>query len=360
MPIPHFTLRQVGVGDGAVADCTAVPTPALLFHDVAGPPPNQAAYLLYGIEGETTCRLTLAARPQTTQVAFANGLFYYAVYDAVGSHYVIWQDDGLGHGRALPFTQTPIGDLNLTHFRFLVAGDGAQLAWSLSTYEGGEWQTAHNQLWAADMDGLNLRQLRDHRDNGGNSYYDPIRFTAEGRLLYAHQPLGLGGRWNGFVGRYQNLYQLDLNGDEPELIFACDWLLCLGDVSADGRYLVYTDPTARVIHLVTWAGDLVQSITPPGQAYAGYPTFADDGRLFFTSADFDASFNTVPGYLSVLSPPYNGPAEIFHQADNLTIISQIAGNNLLYRQDYEITRLNLALPHEIVQFVGGRFQGALP
>lgn len=359
-PMPQFRLRQQGVDGADVVNCPALATPALLFQDTEEAPPGQATYLLYPPANDALCRLTLVATPRTGQIGLANGLLYYAVYEEAAGHFVIWEDDGVGNGRPLPFTQTAVADFNNSYFRFLVAEDGARLAWSLSSYEGGEGQTSHNQMWLAEIDGRDLRQLYDRREDGGFSYVEPLRFTGDGRLLFAHQPLGLGGSWDRFVGRYQTVYQIDLAGGNPALLFACDQLLCLGDISADGRYLALTDESARRIQIVTWEGELVQTVIPPGQDYVGYPTFAADGRLFFTSADFDASYNSAPGYLSVMVPPYTEAAQLFYQADNLTVISQIMGNHLLYWQQYEMALLDLAPPHGIVQFANGRFEAALP
>jgi len=332
----------------------------LLFSDTEEAPPGQATYLRYSLSQHELCRLTLAGQPKTGQIMAANGHLYYTVYDWDAESYTIWQDNGRGRSRSLSFATTAVSDQFNSYFRFLVAPDGRTVVWSLFEYEGGAEQTVRNRLWISASDGRDTRLLLDEREDGGMSYYDPLRLTADGQLLLAYQPLGLGGHWSSFNGRYQNLSQLDLDNLNRQLIFTCETLLCLGDIAPDGRTLAHTDVTAGTINLITWEGEHIQSITPPGRDYLGYPTFAEDGRLFFTSADFNAAGHPAPGYLSVITPPYTSPAEIFYQADQLATVQYIGSDYLFYWQDSGFAALELRPPHAIWHYESAQFQAFLP
>ena len=359
-PPPWFVTTSIDIDGAAVEPCATPSKTVLLFGDTEEAPPGQATFLRHSLSQHELCRLTLAGQPQTGQIIGAGGYLYYAVYDWEADSYTIWQDNGLGRSRPLPFTTTAVADQFSSYFRFLVTPNSQTLIWSLFEYEGGAEDTVRNRLWMSASDGRNIRLLLDEREDGGMSYYDPLRLTVDGQLLLAYQPLGLGGHWSSFNGRYQKIYQLDLVDLSQQLIFDCETLLCLADIAPDGRTLAYTDVTAGTINLITWEGEQIQAITPPGRNYLGYPTFAEDGRLFFTSADLDTNNKAAPGYLSLLMPPYTGPAEIFCQADDLTTVHQISGDHLLYWHNFSIARLDLRPPHAIWQHESGRFQAFLP
>jgi hypothetical protein len=254
-----------------------------------------------------------------------------------------------------------------SYFLFLVAPDGRSLVWSVAAAvaaaavaaaDEGERMTGYLMQYA-QLDEQGRRRLLQEWEQDNFSYYEPLRFTADGRLLYAHQPLGLGGWWGNFHGNYQNLYQLDLAQEgEPELLFACDTLLCLGDISADGHRLAYT--LNNQIYVAAVDGAWMQTVAPLSADYAGYPTFAPDGRLFFSSADLDADYNAAPDYIALLQPPYDGPAEIFHQADNLTVVNAIVGDYLYFWQNHDAARIGLERPHEITHYRGATLRGWLP
>jgi outer membrane protein assembly factor BamB len=354
---PLFVFAERPIGDRDIPLCLVLSAPALLFDDIEEAFPGQASSLLLDLTSNELCRLVWADWPQSRHIQFVDGFFYYAAFDDDESAYFVWQDDGRGEGQPLPFTKTVVREQYASYFLFLVAPDGRSLVWSVAADEG-ERMTGYLMQYA-QLDGQRPRRLLQTREQGSFSYYEPLRFTADGRLLYAHQPLGLGGWWGNFHGNYQNLYQLDLSqSGEPELLFACDTLLCLGDISADGRYLAYT--LNNQIYVAAVRGELIQTVAPPGADYAGYPTFVADGRLFFSSADLDADGDAAPGYIALLQPPYAGQAEIFYQADNLTVINAIVGDYLYFWQDHDAARIGLERPHEITHYRGATLRGWLP
>lgn len=87
-------------------------------------------------------------------------------------------------------------DLDLTMHpglsSFLMSSDGAQLAWA--TAEFGE--AIVSELWMAHLDGSNPRLVErsdPSRPELTSFVLQPYRWTADGDLVYAWQPIGLGG-----------------------------------------------------------------------------------------------------------------------------------------------------------------------
>jgi hypothetical protein len=141
-----------------------------------------------------------------------------------------------------------------------------------------------------------------------------VRFSTTGEtLVYTLQPIGLGGIWSAFVGRYDNLYTIPVTGGEPALVYDC---------AADGRFLCIGDfhmfrdqaPTLAIVDaeagtvVVRGDGQVINTL-PVDAGYVAYPTFSPGGELIFYSADLSEA-DILPAAASVhRSAPPTAPAE---------------------------------------------------
>ena len=63
-------------------------------------------------------------------------------------------------------------------------------------------------LWIGNGNAGNPVTVFEGMAVGENRIATPVRFTADGQtLFFTWQPMGLGGGWSSFVGRYDNLYR---------------------------------------------------------------------------------------------------------------------------------------------------------
>ena len=205
--------------------------------------------------------------------------------------------------------------------QFTVAADGSRLAWSQSQPVGGEANPMglSSTMWLADAGGANAMTAFVDIIGGPNHIATPIRFTGDGQTLYfTWQPIGLGGAWSSFNGRYDNIYRLPAAGGNWEVVFDCadrQLFLCIGDFKDDGT-LAYID-AERAIHVVGPDGAEVAAITTADD-YAGYPTFNADGDLFYSTAVLPQDDSAVPfpspGTVYRVAAPYTGSPEVVASA----------------------------------------------
>jgi hypothetical protein len=139
-----------------------------------------------------------------------------------------------------------------------------------------------------------------------------VRFSADnGTLYFTYQPMGLGGAWSSFTGRYDNLYALRLDGTaEPTLLFDCQddhITMCIGDfyeVDNQMANLAYVDNTGVVI--IDGQGQVVNTLVV-NHDYVGFPTFGPAGDLIFYGADLDegpgAQLQPEMGIIYRVAPP---------------------------------------------------------
>ncbi|MGW8319880.1 MAG: hypothetical protein ACWGPS_11585 [Candidatus Promineifilaceae bacterium] len=201
-----------------------------------------------------------------------------------------------GSQEVLPFTAVNLEDALLSH-DFVVSPDGSRIAWSASSAGPDFSGPPESKMWVASMDGSDVVMPLPPlvTESGGPSRaITPVRFSADNSTLYfAYQPMGLGGAWSSFVGRYDNLYALRLNSEaEPALLYDCqdDFIvLCIGDfyeVENQMANLAYV--TDKNVVIINGQGDVVNTLTV-NHDYVGFPTFGPGAELIFYGADLDQS-----------------------------------------------------------------------
>jgi len=175
-------------------------------------------------------------------------------------------------------------------------------------------------MWLADMDGTkSVILLREERSGDVERWTPvPVRFSDDNStLFYTQQPLGIGGIWNAYIGRYDNLYALHLATDaEPELVFDCAGeqnRLCIGDfIETEGQVTSLAYVEGRSVFIINGAGALLNTIALEDD-YVGYPMFGPSGELVFYGADLDegpnASIMPLMGTIYRVAPP-TAPHEV--------------------------------------------------
>lgn len=206
--------------------------------------------------------------------------------------------------------------------RFAVAADESRLAWSRMATQDATATAMQGSLWIGTADGSAATPIFENQLGGELRIVTPLRFTADDATLYfTWEPIGLGGAWNGFNGRYDNLYRVPVAGGAPEKVFDCadmGLFLCAGDFLDDGT-VAYID-TNRVIHVARPDGVELAAI-PTTAEYAGYPTFSPTGDLYYSEAVLLANNPNVavpaPGTVYRLAAPYSGAPALVATADGL-------------------------------------------
>jgi hypothetical protein len=284
--------------------CLDIPRPAAVFSVTAG------RYLITNPMARASCYTTLDGE--------LSGRFQ-AVHDAV--FYTILQNDELiikrlandGTATLLSFTAVNLDDVLLNH-SFVVSPDGGHIAWSAASAGADYAGPEVSNMWVSSIDGDEIvAPLPELQSTGENRQaLVPVRFSADNStLFYTLQPIGLGGAWSSFVGRYDNLYALRLHADSPpELIFECTGeqpILCIGDffeVGGQVSALSYVD--GKTVMVINGSGDNLNTIQLSDD-YVGYPTFSPGGELLFygamLSTDPQASIMPVAGTIYRVAPP---------------------------------------------------------
>jgi hypothetical protein len=334
-PLPTSTSAPTPPATASVGYCPQIKRPALLFPgDEYGT--EKGHLLLFDFTSQAECQVPFyPALTYRYDLVSAAGHIYYPVFDPATQATVIWHFDTGGTSRPLPFTrlnkQSPVDQL------FVPSSDGRLIAWAQNetNYEVNPPLTSSN-LWVAQIDGSNQRPLLTKYQNSAERGLELIRFSPDNQTLYfALQPLSSGGGRYAFTGRYDNLYHIPVTGGQPELVFACpkDELDCIGDIAPDGQAFVYTQTNdllpdgslnGGVIQVQSLDGALINTLTPPGVNYVGYPFFGPAGDLAFFSAKLVDSGKgfllTRPGYISLVAPPYTGQPQTIFSDDSVGLL----------------------------------------
>lgn len=308
--------------------CKRVPRPALLLMD------RGEYYITDQMSGDA-CQFAFPGElPGLIQQGGES--IYYHEMDFTTQSAVVMRLAPDGTATALPFTE--IGP-PAQFLHYVVSPDGRQVAWSAS--RPGDDNQAVSDLWLAGTDGEGLVQLIGGLPAEENRFAIPIRFSVDGQTLYfALQPLGVGGSWVSFSGRYDSLHAVPTSGGQPAERFRCPEgnLLCLGDFKENGEDITvaYTDSANKTIYLLLGDdGETVNQFSFPLADFLGYPTFGPGGELAFyvaTLAEHADGYPVPrPGTVYVLQPPDEGEPQPVKSDDSVaTIIGWLDSERLVY------------------------------
>lgn len=295
--------------------CPDVPRPALLLF-------TGTAYELNNPLSGERCKVPLPAEDLGAEFV-AGDRIYFMQRDMDAASAVISRLDPDGTIEPLATTEAT-GDLYYL-MQYTVASDESRLAWSQAKpQDDPSSMELLTTMWIGTADGNDAMTVFEDVSGGQNRLATPIRFSADAQtLFFTWQPIGLGGVWSAFNGRYDNLYRMPAAGGELEKIFDCDDLelfLCVGDFRDDGT-LAYID-LDRVVHVLESNGTELAAITTDGD-YAGYPTFNADGDLFYTTAVVPTDSETFPlpspGTIYRVAAPYTGEPSLVAQSPGLLV-----------------------------------------
>jgi len=246
-----------------------------------------------------------------------NGSVFYTVLK--DDQFVVKRINRDGTSSLLTFTAVNRDDALLYH-SFIVSHDGSHVAWSATSagpdYAGPEV----SNMWMAGIDGTEMVNLLSEEHSGDENRQTPVpvRFSEDNNtLFYTLQPIGMGGMWNAFVGRYDNLYAKRLGTEaEPTLIFDCAGeqnILCIGDfIELEGQVTTLAYVEGGSVAILNGAGTVLNTLNLEDD-YVGYPTFGPTGELVFYGADLDegpnASIMPLNGTIYRVAPP-TAPYEV--------------------------------------------------
>lgn len=192
----------------------------------------------------------------------------------------------------------------------------------------------------AGTDGVRQEQLLTGIPATANRVIVPIRFSPDGQKLhYALQPLGIGGSWVSFGGRYDSLYVIPTAGGQPTEIFQCppDGLLCLGDFAGEGDALrvAHTDMAKKTIYILAADGVTINEFSFPDADFLGYPSFGPSGELAFYVAAIGEHVDGFPvpqpGTVYRVQPPYDGEPQPVKSGDSVaTLMGWLDTEHLVY------------------------------
>jgi hypothetical protein len=306
-------------GSGPTAAlCPEIARPAVLLFI-----PGQDYVLVDPASGQS-CDLVLPD-PAPGLLEIANGELYYHARE--GDNLTVKRLRADGTAEALAFTTTNAVE-QAVYQDFAVSPDGRYIAWSAAGNKADEPSTIVSNLWVAEVaTGAVTAHIEEFSRQGelpGAYALVPVRFSANGEtLFYSRQPIGIGGSWIAFVGRYSDLFATPSTGGVLTPVFECAAndapLLCLGDFAElDGQVttLVYTKDQAKEITVLNGAGETLNTIVVDAE-YVGYPTMSESGELAFYTATLGESFpNPAEATLSRVAPP-TAPAEVAASDPNL-------------------------------------------
>jgi hypothetical protein len=291
--------------------CPEVPRPALVMFD-------GRQYLIVDPASQERCAFDFPGEtPGGMQVA--GDALYYAEYGGGSGGGQVWRLGADGSAAPLAFTFAKQQTSNLLGFR--VSDDGSLIAWSAGRAGAG---TTTSDLWVAGVGGENPVALVTDQEAAENRMLVPIRFSADGATLYyALQPIGIGGAWPSFSGRYDSVFAIPVAGGEPLLLADCPTeglFMCVGDVTQYGT-IAYTDVNAHEIVVRDQAGEVIGRI-PYAAEYAGYPTFSPGGHLAFYTAELEDDPESgvptaAPGNLYFIGAPYQGEPGLLVTGDGV-------------------------------------------
>ena len=284
--------------------------------------PGDDYYALFDLASGESCPLAFAeAIPGMVAIAQNDYFVASRTTGAEGQATVIrrYMPDGTVEELAYTMVGTPAGAaLPAELVAFTVSDDARLIAWSVLGPSGGS-DLPTTSLSIADLETGDVLGGVAPEVGEAPLALVPIRFSEDGSVLYhALQPVGLGGIWSSYVGRYHNLYAIATDGSgTPERIFDCADLglgLCLGDffvVDSMVTALAYVDREAGAVVIQNGAGEVLNTFKA-GAEYVGYPTWGPGGELVYYAADLsdDPAASPLPemGLLQRVAPP-TAPAE---------------------------------------------------
>ena len=323
---PQPTVEAATAEPEASAEATTEPVAAVLCPEVARPAvllTTGTSFELHDPLGGTRCVLPI---PEDIGLeAIAGDSVYFHQRDVDAQTIMVARVGPDGVVETLPGTQGTGDTYNLQ--QFAVAPDESRLAWSSAAPESADNPMALvSTLWIGNGNAGNPVTVFEGMAVGENRIATPVRFTADGQtLFFTWQPMGLGGGWSSFVGRYDNLYRVSVTGGEPQKVFDCadqQLFLCIGDFRDDGL-LAYVDQ-ARAIR-VGGPGGAGAATIPTVGGYAGYPSFSPSGDLVYSTAalpaDNSAVFAPAPGAIYRVTAPYTGEPQMVASAVGLLTVA---------------------------------------
>lgn len=270
--------------------CPEIPRPALGMEVLRQE--HQIIDVFVDPESGATCEPDLPEEVGRYQAA--GDALYYAIEE--NGQLFVKQLSAAG-GQLLPFTAVDVQGPHHAYHTFIVSPDGTTLAWAAgATADDGSGET-ESQMWVGETTTGDawtpLPPYLSGDPDGSRRVLTPVRFSDDNSILYySLMPYGIGGAWNAFTGRYDNLYALRLKSEaEPELLFDCtpqSLTLCLGDffvVENQVTGLAYVDAGNNLI-VENGAGDVLNTIDVDA-GYVAYPTWGPSGELVFYAADIE-------------------------------------------------------------------------
>ena len=244
------------------------------------------SFHVFGVDGtnqnkDLSAQGLEAAGPSDVRVV-GQSIYYYSNKDKV-----VYKA-GVSGPQALEFTRATSAPTG-----FAVSADESQIAWSKDDLQA---SPAFSELWVAGIDGSNARMVARNESKDGSPGFlvmRPYQWTADGKLLYEQQPVGIGG-YILFAG-LNSLYQYDPAANASNAIFPAGPTpnLCLaalfpGDLSR-GVFTCFANEKNGLTFRSLPDGGLLQTVPPvEDQGTAGSVVFSPDGtRLAYAVARND-------------------------------------------------------------------------
>jgi hypothetical protein len=167
---------------------------------------------------------------------------------------------------------------------FAVSADGKKIAWATENYKS---QNPASELWVASIDGKGAKKIAsiDAKDNTKWMVLRPYRWLADGRLLFAQSPTGIGGYI--LFGGYGGFSVYDpANAAKPVTTLA-DFMsqtfggMCAREISPDLKKIIVSCGTKEQSQLGirdVSTGDLINIPMLPEQGAAGSPVYSPSGK----------------------------------------------------------------------------------
>jgi hypothetical protein len=298
----------------ATGFCPDIPRPALLLFI----PGEQ--YVIADPESGQSCDLPFP-EPLPGMLQVAGDQIYYHV--AEDNNLVVHRLAPDGSVEPLAFTA--LDTSNGMFQSFLVSADGKYIAWGYAGAKEGDPSMTISEMWVAETaTGQITAELLDFSQPGeGPHGLVPVRFSDDNStIFFARQPIGIGGSWMSFIGRYDSLSSTPTTGGVITEHFNCtaqQLFLCIGDFYVvDGQLanLAYTDPGSIVV--LNGEGEVINTIGSD-QGYVGYPTFSPSAELAFYTAEItDQSITPLAASLHRVAPP-TAPSEVVISDPNLLL-----------------------------------------
>lgn len=250
----------------------------------------------------------------------AGGGFIYFV-DSEGADTLVREMSPDGTLRPLDVTRTNSSENSL--LGFAVSPDGRYISWSTAAASSDPGMTT--SLYVAETSADTAQTIVSDLTREDGRGLIPVRFDEQSQLLvYTLQPIGIGGAWPSFVGRYDSLYTVPAGGGEAQQHFDCPaqgLFLCIGDfLLQDGALEAIAYVRENVVEIVDGQGVIVSSASMDDE-YIAYPTFSPTGELVYYTATLgegEGGFPfATPGAYYRLAPPFDGEPLLLAEQDGL-------------------------------------------